>query len=81
MYAVRIHKLGPTVAVIYAYTRPSLVQADVNKCAHRTKEKNEVKKRIKYDSFRVWDQLYSQIERAAVATGEQPNYSYRNIAL
>jgi hypothetical protein len=31
--------------------------------------------------FRVSDEVYSQIERAAVATGEQPNNWYRNIAL
>jgi hypothetical protein len=40
-----------------------------------------VKKRIKYDSFGVSDEVYSQIERAAVATGEQPYNWYRNIAL
>jgi hypothetical protein len=40
-----------------------------------------VKKRIKYDSFRVSDEVYSQIERAAVARGEEPNNCHRNIAL
>ena len=40
-----------------------------------------MKKRIKYDSFRVSDEVYSQIERAAVATGEEPNKWYRSIAL
>jgi len=41
-----------------------------------------VKKRIKYDSFRVSDEVYSQIERAAVATGEERrNNWYRKIVL
>jgi len=40
-----------------------------------------VKKRIKYDGFRVSDEVYSQIERADVARGEEPNNWYRNIAL
>jgi hypothetical protein len=34
-----------------------------------------------YDSFRVSDEVYSQIERAAVARGEEPNNWHRNIAL
>jgi len=40
-----------------------------------------VKKRIKYDSFRVSDEVYSQIERAAVARGEEPKNWHCNIEL
>lgn len=38
-------------------------------------------KRSKYVSFRLTNQEYTQIERAAVASGEEPNNWCRNIAL
>ena len=38
-------------------------------------------KRSKYVSFRLTDEEYTQVERAAVASGEEPNNWCRNIAL
>ena len=38
-------------------------------------------KRIKYVSFRVTDEEYTEIERAAVAAGDDPNNWCRNLAL
>ena len=38
-------------------------------------------KRIKYVSFRLTDDEYTEIERAAVAAGDDPNNWCRNLAL
>ena len=38
-------------------------------------------KRLKYVSFRVTDEEYTQIERAAVAAGDEPNNWCRNTVL
>lgn len=38
-------------------------------------------KRSRYVSFRLTDEEYTQVERAAVASGEEPNNWCRNIAL
>ena len=38
-------------------------------------------KRIKYVSFRLTDEEYTQLERAAASSGEEPNNWCRNLAL
>ena len=38
-------------------------------------------KRIKYVSFRLTDEEYTEIEKAAVAAGDDPNNWCRNLAL
>ena len=69
VYAARIHRLGPTVAVIYACTRPSLPEADVNKCAHGTKEKmSEEADQIRVSESRM--KCTRRPKEAAVATAK-----------
>src|SRR6185369_4719586 len=81
VHAARAHRLGPTLAVIYACTRNHCRIGRVKTVHTKGKAKMSEAKRIKYVSFRLTDEEYTEIERAAVAAGDDPNNWCRNLAL
>src|ERR1044071_504451 len=63
---------------VYAATLPHAACAQ---CAQRGKREMNDAKRIRSVSFRLTDEEYGEIEKAAVAAGDEPNNWCRQLAL
>src|ERR1044071_3232932 len=63
---------------VYAATLPHAACAQ---CAQRGRREMNEAKRIRSVSFRLTDEEYGEIEKAAVAAGDEPNNWCRQLAL
>ena len=81
VYAARIHPLGPTFAVIYKYTLPHCRMQGCAHCARERKREMSEAKRTRSVSFRLTDEEYREIEKAAVAAGDEPNNWCRQLTV
>src|ERR1041385_8374887 len=66
VYGACIHRLGPTFAVIYTYTRSHCRMRECAHCARERKRPMSEAKRTRSVSFRLTDEEHTQVERAAL---------------
>src|SRR6185295_1595964 len=81
VYGACIHRLGPTFAVLYAYTRPHCRMRECAHCARARKREMSEAKRTRSVSFRLTDEEYGAIEKTAAAAVDEPNNWCRQLAI